>query len=70
MEAYWGETQEVVACFLDHHITFSECIFALEEALARLEQRESLRQIQAIAFDPPDRKSCAHAYKRSASAAE
>jgi len=69
MEAYRGETREVMAYFLDHHITFSECLFALEEALTRLEQRELLRQTLANAFDLPDRKSSAQAYKRSASAA-
>lgn len=69
MEVYLGETREVVQCFLDHHITFSECLFALEDALARLEQRELLRRVQANAFDPLDRKSNARAHKRSASAA-
>ena len=69
MEAYLGETREVVQCFLDHHITFSECIFALKDALARLERRELLRQVQANVCDPTQRKSSAHAYKRSASAA-
>lgn len=69
MEAYMGETRAVVQCFLDHHITFSECLFAMEEALVRLERRELLRHVQTNAVDPPDRKPNAHVYKRSASAA-
>jgi hypothetical protein len=64
MEAYRGETREVFECYLDHQITFSEYVFALEEALARLERRELLRD-----FDSPlERKSPARTYKRSASA--
>ncbi len=63
MEAYRGETREVIECYLDHEITFSECVFALEEALARLERRELLRE-----FDSDERKSPARVYKRSASA--
>jgi hypothetical protein len=63
MEAYRGETREVFECYLDHQITFSEYVFALEEALARLERRELLRE-----FDSVERKSPARVYKRSASA--
>ena len=63
MEAYRGETREVLECYLDHQITFSEYAFALEEALARLERRELLRE-----FDSVERKSPARTYKRSASA--
>ena len=68
MEAYLGETSEVVQCFLDHNITFSECLFALEDALARLERRELLRQVQTNTRGAPDRKSRPRSYKRSASA--
>ena len=62
VEAYRGETREVIECYLDHQITLSECVFALEEALARLKRRE-LRE-----FDSVDRKSPARVYKSSASA--
>ena len=64
VEAYRGETREVIECYLDHQITLSECVFALDEALARLERRELLRE-----FDSPlERKSPARVHKRSASA--
>ena len=63
VEAYRGETREVIECYLDHQITFTECVFALEEALARLERRELLRE-----FDSLERKSPTPAHKRSASA--
>jgi hypothetical protein len=69
MEAYLGETREVVQCFLDHHITFSKCLFVLEDALARLERRELIRQVQTNTPGASDRKSRPHAYKLSASAA-
>ena len=48
MEAYRGETREVVGCFLDHHITFRECLFALDEALARLMPRMTDEQLPAL----------------------
>ena len=69
VEAYRGETLEVIECYLDHQITFSECVllrlapvgfFALEEALARLERRELLRE-----FDSVERKLPAQVPKRS-----
>ena len=59
-----GETREVIECYLDHQITFSECVFVLEEALVRLERRELLREFGSL-----ERKSPVQAYKRSASAA-
>jgi hypothetical protein len=58
MEAYRGERQEVLESYLDHQITFSEYVFALEEALARLERREILRE-----FDSVERKLPARVYK-------
>jgi hypothetical protein len=63
VEAYRAETREVIECYLDHQITFSECVFALEQALARLKRRELLRE-----FDSLERKLPARVYKRSASA--
>jgi hypothetical protein len=59
MEAYRGESREVLESYLDHQITFSEYVVALEDALARLERRE---------FDSVERKSPARVYKRCASA--
>lgn len=63
MEAYRGETREVLDSYLDHQITFSEWVFAMEEALVRLKRREVLRE-----FDSVERKSPARVYRRSASA--
>ena len=59
MEAYRGERREVLESYLDHQITFSEYVFALEEALARLERREILRE-----FDSVERKLPARVYNR------
>ena len=64
MEAYRGETREVLDSYLDHQITFSEWVFAMEEALARLKRRELLRECDSAL----ERKSPARAFKRSASA--
>jgi hypothetical protein len=63
VEAYRGETREVIECYLDHQITLSECISALDDALARLERRELLRELDSM-----ERKLPARVYKRTASA--
>ncbi len=51
MEAYKRETQRVIQMFLNHEITFNECLAALDVALGallprlRVEQRASLHDL-------------------------
>ncbi len=51
MEAYKRETQRVIQMFLEHEITFNECLYALDAALGdllpvlRVEQRASLHDL-------------------------
>ncbi len=51
MEVYKRETQRVIQMFLNHEITFNECLSALDVALGallptlRVEQRASLHDL-------------------------
>lgn len=44
LEIYRRETQEIINRFLDHRLTFSECIGGLDAALADVTQRVSQEQ--------------------------
>jgi hypothetical protein len=48
MEAYTSQTQKVIKCFLDHRLSFPECIAALDAALADLVPRLTSEQIARL----------------------
>jgi hypothetical protein len=48
MEVYKSETREVVKRFLDHKLSFPDCIAALDAALARLIPRMHREELPAL----------------------
>jgi hypothetical protein len=53
MEVYKRETRDVINRFLDHGLSFPDCIAALDAALARLIPRlpdEELDSLRAVMF--------------------
>jgi CRP/FNR family cyclic AMP-dependent transcriptional regulator len=48
MEVYKSETQEVIKRFLHHRLSFTDCIAALDDALADLTPRLTAKQIASL----------------------
>ena len=48
MEVYRSETQEIIRRFVAHKLSFSDCIYALDAALAGLVPRLSCEQLPLL----------------------